>query len=1487
MNAQVIFNNGAAITITSGAAVVTTDMTNTSGTFTARFQNNGIINLSGNFTNNINSITSGDGTIRLGGNWTNPGIFSYGLSTVIFNGSAEQLISRPSPESFYSLSIENTGTSLSQTVRLENMVQVIGYLYMKTGNITATGYKLQLVNQAAASLIYTSSTGSRIYGQFERGVGQTGSYLFPMGNISRPTYYNPATLITNSNPTVTGSVLTEFLTSPAPGNAGLPLADVSVNPGVEVDSAYTEGYWSMTARNSFSSLNYSVILDAAGFNNSVDTVRDITRVIKRTGTGNWTLDGAHSDATGTLVKRNNLTGNISASGTQFALGRANPLILTHPVNDTVCEMTYPTFSVTASGAEPMTYLWYFNGNPILSGLHYTGNRSPTLTINEATLFDAGNYYCVVRDRYRNTTISTSATLTVNKIPIATLTPAAQDHECSEVPFEDIILGLSYYNPGTIFTWSRTTPADIITTIPVTGTENNIGDVLAGSFQNTTDAPVTITFEIIPIGPAPTYCTGLPIYATITVNPRPRVIPVMKQICYGESTSITLISPSTMTQAGVIRFDYNITATAPVATVGGNRTPASNVAYGSVLSYPYTNNSDTVQSVYYNVTPTVPALGCPSGIEEAFETKVHANPLQNLVITEPLNCEGGSNADLLAVTSRGAGGTNGYYFDWIRTQLDQEHGYNIPALYDRRGGRWDVMVTDNLNCQSSGFIFVSGAKLDSYMYVPVDPVSGYATTCPGSSDGELWLMETNSSTGVAPFEYWVTRNEQDTTAADIHGHIASKEVFEIWPGLFAGNYRLYMKDANGCYNVTIPQIDIIEPQIITVEFNSKKYDGDFDISCRGYNDGSVWIDSIWGGNGGYRYKWTTTNGSITGVDTLSRLDNLTAGTYYLHTTDVKGCQKTDSVTITEPEGMVLTASERSVKPDGTYNISCNGGSDGYINITVIGGSGNYTYSWTGPAGFTSTEEDISGLGAGVYNCLVRDLNGCLLAPAPSFTLNEPPVITLTDTKSVSTDGDYNINCFGGTGSVQVTVAGGIPGTYQYLWSTADGSGTVEGQEDQNSLTAGTYNLTVRDINGCEDTLMITLTQPDKLELEFVEKNITCASGVFNDGSINLIVSGGAGPYTYVWSNGETMEDISGLTEGTYSVTVTDFNGCTIAGSGSVVNPPPLQYTKVISDYNGYNISCFNMSNGYIQVTTTNGTPPFIFTWTGPDGFTSTTPNISGLRAGTYVLNITDSLACNSTETFDLTEPGQLGMAFSFSSSIAGGYNINCAGESTGIIGIEPLNPVKNVEYLWSDGLFGKTRNDLPAGEYSVIITDANNCYASATVELTEPDSLRINFNITQPFCPDMPDGAIVAEVTGGVPGGDYIYKWSDNSAGNTVTDISAGFYSLSVRDLNGCVVRDSINLEPVNETCLVVPNAISPNGDLINDEWNIENIDLYPQAEVKIFNRWGLNIWKSAKGYPQPWDGRRSGKALPIDSYHYLINLHNGTKPIIGTVTIVR
>jgi gliding motility-associated-like protein len=1472
--AQVITNNGAVITVSS-AVVNSRDIENTVGSI----GNNGTINLSGNFRSA--ATTNGSGIFTIGGNWTNTGGTLSGFNTVIFNGSDNQSIIRTGDETFFNLSIENSGASASKSISLSNNVTVTGTLSMHIGNVSTTTNKLLLSNSLASSLNYTSVTGSRIFGKFERRISQMGTYLFPLGTAA---FYNPANLITKSVPTE-GTVLSEFLTSPPPGNAGLPLPD----PPVEVADAYPDGYWSLTAANGFSSEKFSINLDASGF---IAPIYDITRVIKRTEDGNWTLDGTHSDASGTVVRREDMTGNISTDGTQFALGRSRPLIIVHPVSQIVCERTNPVFSVTATGAGTLTYIWYKDGIAIANSSHYTGNRTATLTIINAVLSDAGNYYCVVRDRYLNATTSNSALLTVNKIPVATATPSLQGNECSGVAFSDIVLGESYGVPGTTYIWSRTNPSGITTPVALNGTAPSIGSVLAGYFTNITDDPITIVFTIRPVGPNPTNCVGSDITATIIVNPTPKVVVtnVKPEICYGTSTEIRLTSPTHVTQ-GVVKFDYTVSIAAPPAIVAGNRSYDTDVLQNAVLSYAYTNESDVLQSVFYNVTPKIAGLGCPTGIVVSPEVKVHPKTIQynyagtsgdGILITTPLTCDGGSDAALMVITSNGAGP---YYFEWSRTSVDKVEGYSIPAIVNRKGGRWDVIVTDNLQCKNESYQFVQGAYLDSYMYV-VDK-TGFGTTCPGSNDGEIGIRETNSSTGIAPFEYWIVRNNQDTV---VHSTLPGTEITQKWDDLYPGNYTLFIKDANGCYNISYPQANIVAPDTIKVVFEADTLRGGYNVSCKGYSDSHVRIKTISGGNGGYSYQWyydAALTNPIPG-QTSSEISGLPAGTYYLRTIDVKSCLKVDSVTITEPDGMQLISSETSHSPDGNTNISCYRGDDGYIKLTLSGGSGNYIYSWSGPNGFTANTKDISGLKAGDYVCKVSDLNGCDLTPSPTFTLTEPSALNLTSTTSVSADGSYNINCNGGTGTIDISVTGGSTvGLYQYEWSTTDGSGLIDGQKDQNSLTAGTYNLVVTDSNRCSVTASISLIQPLPLIIQLSGKNITCEVPGFNNGEVNLTVSGGVAPYSYSWSNGASTEDLVGLTEGYYRVIVTDINGCSKTDSIRINLPPPISYTKILSDYNGYNIKCYGLSDGSIQIDPTSGLAPFIYTWSGTNGFTSSSKDISNLTAGEYKLLITDSNYCTSTETFNLNEPGELGMAFSLSSSNAGGYNINCAGDSTGFIGIEPLNQVRTAEYLWSDGITGKTRMDLPAGEYRVVMTDANICQTSATITLTQPDSMKLVFDASKPFCPDMPDGEIKISVTGGVPGADYSYKWSDNSTGRNISNILRGFYKIVVNDLNNCTLKDSINIEPLHETCLIIPNAISPNDDLINDVWNIGNIELYPQLEIKIFNRWGESIWRSAKGYPQPWDGKSNGHVLPIDSYHYIIDLHNGTKPLVGNVTIVR
>lgn len=1483
---QIINNSGAYLTTTPGVFVTSGDLYNN---FPGNLVNDGTItlwgNLRGNFTSN--TTTSSNGTFTLMGNWTNNGTFSPGvLSTVVFDGPANQSIIRAGGEYFMNFTIRNTGIAPVNRVEIQNDVEVMGTLRMETGNIDGGTWLFYLSNPAAAALNYASVSKSRIIGKFERGVSQAGDYLFPIGTAD---YYNAAQLRTNSVPT-TGRILSEFFALP-PANLGFPIAD----PPVEIGRAYNDGYWNLTANGGFLISDFNINLTAEGF---TDTIHDNTRLIKRLPGGDWEVEGTHQDADtiNSVIYRNNLDGGIASTGTQFALGRARPLIIDHPNDTTVCEETLPFFKVVATGTPALRYTWYkvdvpsdleiLNSNP-----HFSGARTDSLTVLGATLADAGYYYCIVRDRYGNFTRTDSAYLTVKKIPqIAITSEVDQNHECSNLNIDPIMFSLIYWDDVTTYSWVRNNPAGITaSTVPMSGTDQNITEVISGSFTNTSDEPVKIIFTIIPFGPDPTYCEGDPVVASVTVNPTPRVIPLNRQpqICNDGTTEIELTTPTTMTKGGIV-FDYTVMLSS--GDLSGNTAPLTNLGPGYTITLPYHNDGDTLHSVFYTVVPRASdgTLGCVYDSIRVPEVKVHPEPLQDFFISTPFLCEGASDGALTAVLSRGS---KPDLLSWDRPWTDDPlvetvttNQRILPVQYE---GKYKVTVTDELGCSAiSDIITITGATFNSYLFVN-DKVNGFSTSCPGSSDGELWIAELPGAgyTSVPPYVYSIVRNGQDTLIKS--DTLYAQGVFNYYYGLPAGYYRLYLTDANGCYNTSYPGIEISTPPEIYVSFDPYIYPGSgYNISCLGYSNGSVKIDSISGGSGGYKFKWTTIDGLITGPDTLDHIDNVTAGKYHLTITDMMGCVKTDSITLTQPDGMVLSDSELSLSADGGYNISCSGGNDGSIDITIEGGSGDYLYSWSGPGTFTATTQDISGLRAGTYTCIVTDVNGCILTPNPVFTLTEPDPLVLTAVPSLSAEGSHNINCSGGSGSIDVTVTGGSPGNYRYDWSTADGSGIVEGAADQNALTAGTYNLVVTDTNHCSVSTVITLTEPEPLTTDIVPTNITCETPGFSNGSAELTVAGGVAPYSYSWSNGAATEDISGLIEGTYIVTVTDMNGCTISDTTQINLPAPVLYNTVISDFSGFNTSCYGMADATINVNLISGVSPFVFSWQGPDGYSSTDQYITGLRAGDYTLLITDANYCTAGEVITVTQPGRLHMDVTLSSSMAGGYQINCSGDSTGSIELVPVDNVGTVSYLWSDGVMTSNRYDLPAGDYSVIITDSNGCLADSSFTLTQPDPIVLAFATTQPWCPDTPEGEIRLTVTGGT-GTDYTYLWSDNSTTSTIAGINSGLYHVTVTDINMCSVTDSINLEPVNEACLIIPNAISPNGDLINDEWKIGMIEIYPNAEVRVFNRWGETVWRSEKGYPQPWDGRSNGRLLPVDSYHYIIDLNNGTKPIVGNITLVR
>ncbi|MEZ7497116.1 T9SS type A sorting domain-containing protein, partial [Leeuwenhoekiella aequorea] len=309
-----------------------------------------------------------------------------------------------------------------------------------------------------------------------------------------------------------------------------------------------------------------------------------------------------------------------------------------------------------------------------------------------------------------------------------------------------------------------------------------------------------------------------------------------------------------------------------------------------------------------------------------------------------------------------------------------------------------------------------------------------------------------------------------------------------------------------------------------------------VSCNGGSDASIDL-AVVGGTASYTYLWS--NGATT-----EDLSGLTAGTYDVTVTDANGCTATASIQVNEPT--ILSASGVATA------VSCNGGSDASIDLAVVGGTASYTYLWSNGA----TTEDLSGLTAGTYDVTVTDANGC--TATASIQVNEPTILSASGVATA-------VSCNGGSdASIDLAVVGGTA-SYTYLWS--NGATT----EDLSGLTAGTYDVTVTDANGCTATASIQVNEPTILTASGVATAVSCNGG--SDASIDLAVVGGTKPYTYAWNNGATTEDLSGLTAGTYDVTVTDANGCTATASFVIEiidSSSPLALTRDISvnlDANG--------------------------------------------------------------------------------------------------------------------------------------------------------------------------------------------------------------------------------------------------------------------------------------------------------------------------------
>ncbi|MBA7541176.1 hypothetical protein ES705_33483 [subsurface metagenome] len=924
------------------------------------------------------------------------------------------------------------------------------------------------------------------------------------------------------------------------------------------------------------------------------------------------------------------------------------------------------------------------------------------------------------------------------------------------------------------------------------------------------------------------------------------------------------------------FDYAAESTGAPGDLTGYTTSDSGLINNDRLKQNLTNSTDTIQSVIYTITPRALETGCADGPFINVEVKVHPRPIDTVIVTSSNSCYGNAEGSLDLILAKGTGP-----FEIIWDGPNQYHSVGIEDIDSLFAGLYSVQVTDFLGCVADTQRFINSPDIIPGNLVPLKkpPLNIANISCIGGSDGEVYF---EFGDGIyPPYNYWFKNPEGDTIDTGTGNDNDSITV----GSLYKGTYEMIVKDKAGCYNSW--QKTLTEPDPIDVDLSSPVYIDPYNISCNGYNDGSIKVDTVYGGNRNYTYFWT---GSITGDPTERDQSNLIAGTYYLEITDTLGCISTDSIILIEPDGIELIDPVLSVTADGNYNISCNGSSDGSIDITIHGGSGEYTFKWTGPvgSGIDTTAEDQSGITAGSYNVQVTDESGC--RKNYPFELTEPDSLEISSIFSTSIDGNFNINCSGGNdGDIDITVSGGSVGNYSYRWSTTDGSGLNETDEDQTGLTAGSYTVIVVDLNGCTIEMTYELTEPEPLEASFIGTDITCDPGL-DDGMADLAVTGGTGQgtYSFIWSNGETTEDITGLVEDIYVVTVTDENNCTIKDSVRINLPPPLILSiDSISDYNDLNISCYGYMDGLIRTSVISGTPAYSYSWTGPDGFIFSDSVIVNLGAGIYNLHVVDSRNCMCDTTIELTEPDSLIMVVSTSGSLVGGYNLNCNGDNNATIDLEISGGTPGYVYSWTTGEVTASLSMLEAGNYPVMVRDQNNCSIDSSISITQPEELSVTAEITPAYCPDLPNGEITLNVTGGAVISGYTYQWLNNATTEYNTDLKADVYTVLITDDNMCELRDTFIVENKHSVCLWIPTGFSPNGDNINDTWRIESIELYPNVVIEIFNRWGELVFRSDKGYTNPWDGTFKGRMLPVDSYHYVINLNEGTRAVVGNVTIVK
>ena len=848
-----------------------------------------------------------------------------------------------------------------------------------------------------------------------------------------------------------------------------------------------------------------------------------------------------------------------------------------------------------------------------------------------------------------------------------------------------------------------------------------------------------------------------------------------------------------------------------------------------------------------------------------------------------------------------GGTPDYTFVWSTTPVQTtQRAVNLTA------GGYSVTVTDTKGCTSTSAITITqpiAELMTSFVNTDVTDVA-----CYGEATGSANVTVTG---GTTPYEYsWNTSPEQTTANAT---------------NLTAGDYTVTVTDANGC--TSFASVNIAgQSELLVASFAEGSTT---DVACYGQSTGSASV-TVEGGTPGYTYRWNSYP-----VQTTQTATNLPTGEYVVVVTDTHGCTSTASTTISgQSYPLVASFADGSIE-----DVLCFGEATGSASVTASGGTPDYTYSWNiSPQQTTST---VTNLPAGQYIVTVTDSHGCTATSVARINGQSSPISASFMAGSVT-----NIPCYGMiTGSATVTVNGGTPeylyawnsepmqttptaqnlpagnyevtvtdahgctttasttitqpalleasatsgdatcgstggsvtaiviggaGQYEYLWTNSAGQ-NYTGPRVTN-IAPSTYNLVVTDYNGCTATAVTSVRAVGSISARIEIEALPGCGNNESAGRLQAVAESGISPFTYSWNNGSTNVVASNLSAGSYSVTLTDSWGCTAYAATNIESNDDLEISVSATS-----ISCFGDSNATVTVVALRGQQPYTYAWN--NGANSSI--LQNVAAGRYSITVIDANMCAKAETIEVTQPDRLVLESNVKT-------ISCHGKADGSIALNAIGGTEPYSFsiIMDDNFHsGNYLSGLPVGTYSLEVSDANGCLANNTIQLVEPEEFTSSYNVGMPSCSGNNDGYVEISAMGGTK--PYMYGWdSYYSDVPLLTGLRQGQYTISVVDANKCTYQvASISLTDMAGDCIKIPNVFTPNGDGVNDTWIIENIEMFPDATVYVFNRWGQMLYKGT-GNDEPWDGSYRGHYVPAGTYLYIVDLYQKTEAYKGTVTVI-